>query len=108
LEADNILGTTHYASGKNIKTYKGPEYRLSLRYQLTDDASLKLSYNTLRQYIHLLSNTTAISPADVWKLSDPHILPQLGDQYSLGFYKNFRSNTIEASIEGYYKTIHNY
>ena len=108
LEASNILSTSHYASGKNIKTYGGPEYRLSLRYLLTDNASFKLSYNSLRQYIHLLSNTTAISPTDVWKLSDPHIPPQLGNQISLGFYRNFRSNTIETSIEVYYKTIRNY
>jgi hypothetical protein len=67
-----------------------------------------LSYNTLRQYIHLLSNTTAISPADIWKLSDPHILPQQGNQVSLGLYQNFRSNTIETSIEVYYKNIRHY
>jgi hypothetical protein len=108
LETANILDTSHYGSGKNIKTYQGPEYRLSLRYLITDNASVKLSFNTLRQYIHLLSNTTAISPADVWKLSDPHILPQLGEQVSLGFYRNFRSNTIETSVEVYYKTIRNY
>ncbi len=107
-ETTTILDTLHYAAGKNIKTYQGPEYRLSLRYAITDETSIKLSFNTLRQYIHLLSNTTAISPADTWKLSDPNILPQTGEQVSLGFYRNFRSNTIETSIEVYYKTIHNY
>lgn len=107
-ETSTILDTTHYAGGKNIITYKGPEYRLSLRYAISANTSVKLSYNTLRQYIHLLSNTTAISPADVWKLSDPHILPQLGNQASIGFYQNFRSNTIETSVEVYYKIIRNY
>ena len=54
----------------------------------------------------MLSNTTAISPAaGIWKLSDPNIKPQYGDQISLGFYKNFRSNTIETSVEVYYKHI---
>ncbi|HEV3327604.1 MAG TPA: TonB-dependent receptor [Puia sp.] len=108
LEATTILDTLHYGPGKNIKTYQGPEYRLSLRYSLSENTSVKLSYNTLRQYIHLLSNTTAISPADLWKLSDSHIQPQLGSQVSLGFYQNFRSNTIETSVEVYYKTILNY
>jgi hypothetical protein len=107
-ETSTILDTLHYASGKNIKTYQGPEYRVSLRYTLSDNASVKLSYNTLRQYIHLLSNTTAISPADIWKLSDPNVLPQLGNQVSLGLYQNFRSNTIETSVEVYYKRIRNY
>ena len=53
----------------------------------------------------MLSNTTAIAPTDIWKLSDPNIRPQEGQQVSLGFYKNFKSNTIETSIEGYYKRI---
>jgi len=107
-ETSTIIDTVHYASGKNIKTYGGPEYRLGLRYNLDGNNSIKLSYNTLRQYIHLLSNTTAISPADIWKLSDPHLQPQLGKQISLGFYRNFKSNTIETSIEVYYKTIEHY
>jgi hypothetical protein len=107
-ETSTTLDTLHYASGKNIRTYQGPEYRISLRYAFSENTSVKLGYNTLRQYIHLLSNTTAISPADIWKLSDPNILPQLGNQVSLGLYQNFRANTIETSIEVYYKTIRNY
>jgi hypothetical protein len=107
-ETSTILDTVHYASGKNIKTYASPEYRFGLRYTLDGNTSVKLSYNTLRQYIHLLSNTTAISPADIWKLSDTHLQPQLGKQISLGFYRNFRSNTLETSLEVYYKTIEHY
>ncbi|MFL5788538.1 MAG: TonB-dependent receptor, partial [Flavisolibacter sp.] len=84
------------------------EVRISMRYSLNDSTSVKLSYNTLRQYIHMLSNTTAISPTDVWKLSDPNIKPQTGQQISLGLYRNFRSNSIEGSLEVYYKTLRNY
>ena len=58
--------------------------------------------------IHLLSNTTAISPTDIWKLSDPAIRPQTGQQYSLGLYSNLKSNTIETSVEVYYKNINNF
>ncbi len=61
----------------------------------------------MRQYIHMLSNTTSISPTDIWKLSDTQVLPQLGDQISLGYYRNFKNNTIEGSVEGYYKNINN-
>ena len=106
-DVSSIVDTSHYTKG-NIKTYTAPEIRLSARYTLSDAASLKLSYNTLEQYIHMLSNTVAISPTDIWKLSDPHIKPQQGDQFSLGYYQNFKSNTIEASVEVYYKRIHNY
>ncbi|MCP2880981.1 hypothetical protein NK960_23925, partial [Salmonella enterica subsp. enterica serovar Typhimurium] len=76
-----------------IQTYHGPEFRLALRYSISENTSVKVSYNTLRQYIHLLSNTTAISPTDIWKLSDKHIRPQTGEQYSLGFYRDVKSNT---------------
>lgn len=107
-EVINITDTVNYASGKMIKTYAGPEIRLSARYSLSDNSSLKLSYNSLRQYIHMLSNTTAISPTDIWKLSDSYIKPQLGDQLSLGLYHNFKSNTIETSVEVYYKRLKNY
>ena len=101
-------GVDFYPAGKNIKTYGGPEYRASARYSLSDNASIKASYNSLRQYIQMISNTATISPTDVWKLSDPNIKPQLGSQVSMGFYKNFKSNTIETSVEVYYKWIDNY
>lgn len=104
----NVLDSTTYKKNQVINTYGGPEIRLSARYNLSDDMSIKASYNTLRQYIHLLSNTTAISPTDTYKLSDPNIKPQFGQQVSLGLYKNDKSNTIETSVEVYYKKISNY
>jgi len=107
-EPENLLETKSYGSGKFIKTYHGPEYRLGIRYSLSESFSIKGGYNSLRQYIHMLSNTTAISPTDIWKLSDPNIRPQYGDQFSLGFYKNFKNNTIETSLEVYYKRIKDY
>jgi CarboxypepD_reg-like domain/TonB-dependent Receptor Plug Domain len=105
---EDQTGTTVYPSGKTIKTYGGPEYRVSARFVLGDDLSLKAGYNTQRQYIHMLSNTTAMAPTDIWKLSDPNIKPQYGDQVSLGLYRNFKSNTIETSVEVYYKNIGDY
>lgn len=104
----NVIGTASYKKGEMAKAYHGPELRMSARYQLSEDFSVKAGYNTLRQYIHLLTNTTAISPTDIWKLSDPNIRPQYGDQTSLGFYKNFKDNTIETSIEGYFKNLKDY
>ncbi len=108
LSVNTITDTAKFAGGRFINTYHGPEYRLSLRYAVTADFSVKAGYNSLRQYIHMLSNTTAIAPTDIWKLSDPNIKPQTGNQVSLGFYKNFKSNTIETSVEGYYKKIQDY
>ena len=105
---DNQTGSQTYSSGKFIKTYGGPEYRFSARVSLSANASLKAGVNTQRQYIHVLSNTTAIAPTDIWKLSDPNIKPQFGQQVSLGYYQNFKSNTIETSVEVYYKKIKDY
>ena len=92
----------------NLKTYHGPEFRVGLRYAFTDDFSVKAGLNTMRQYIHKVSNTMVMSPTDTWKLSDMYIEPQTGMQYSLGFYKNFNGGDLEASVEGYYKTLDNY
>jgi TonB dependent receptor/CarboxypepD_reg-like domain/TonB-dependent Receptor Plug Domain len=105
---DDILSVKTYRPGAIVKTYGGPEYRLSVRYEFSDNLSVKGSYNTTRQYIQTLSNTVAISPTDIWKLSDPNIIPQLGSQVSLGVYKNLKHNTIETSVEVYYKKIENY
>jgi hypothetical protein len=107
-EESNIIEAKSYKSGSIINTYHGPELRLSFRYLFSGNFSVKASYNSLRQYIHMLSNTTAIAPTDIWKLSDPNIKPQQGKQLSLGFYKNLKSNTIETSFEVYYKKIRDY
>jgi hypothetical protein len=105
---DNIVKTIQYPSGGIIKTYGGPEFRIGLRYVIDETMSLKAGYNSQRQYIHSLSNTTAMAPTDIWKLSDPNIKPQMGDQISFGIYKNLKSNTIETSLEFYYKNMENY
>ncbi|MBL4679071.1 MAG: carboxypeptidase-like regulatory domain-containing protein [Mucilaginibacter sp.] len=103
----NVTDSVYHKSGI-INSYMGPEVRASVRYAIDDEFSIKASFNTLRQYINLLSNTTAVSPTDIWKLSDPDIKPQTGKQVSLGLYKNFASNTVETSVEAYYKHLNNY
>jgi CarboxypepD_reg-like domain/TonB-dependent Receptor Plug Domain len=107
-ELSTITDTSVYTSGKVIKTWSAPEIRASARFTLSNTASLKVSYNTLEQYIHMISNTVSVSPTDIWKLSDSHIRPQHGKQISLGYYKNFSANTIETSVEVYYKWIDDY
>ncbi len=102
-QTGNITDTIQYASNKSISSYHGAEPRVSLRYMVSKISSVKLSYNRMRQYIQMLSNTTAINPTDIWKLSDAYIKPQLGDQISFGFYQYLKRNTIETSIETYYK-----
>jgi hypothetical protein len=104
----NVLDTSFYKNGQAIKTYFGPEIRLSARYTLNESSSVKFAFNTLRQNIHMLSNTTAISPTDIWKLSDAHIKPQIGKQLSFGYYKTLEKSGVELSAEVYYKWLNNY
>jgi CarboxypepD_reg-like domain/TonB-dependent Receptor Plug Domain len=104
----SITDTITYPSGKIIKTYHAPEFRIGLRYALNNNTSIKISFNSTQQYIHMLSNTVSISPTDIWKLSDANIKPQRGMQLSAGIYKNFKSNAIETSLEFYYKKIKNF
>ncbi len=101
----NTLGSTTYGENETIATYHGPELRASLRYSLDQSSSLKIGYNRMRQYIHMITNTAAISPTDTWKLSDTHIQPQIGDQVSVGYYKNLKENSIETSVEVFYKKV---
>ncbi|MEZ4993287.1 MAG: TonB-dependent receptor [Saprospiraceae bacterium] len=103
----NIIDTVSYTSGAVINTYNGFEPRFSLRYRLGENGSVKLSYNRMRQYIHLISNTSASTPVDVWQLSTAYIPPQISDNYSLGFFRNFNDNNIETSVEGFYRNIRN-
>ena len=90
------------------KFYGGPEWRLSGRYMISDHLSLKGGFNSMRQYVHMLSNSSAMSPTDTWKLSDKDIKPQDGWQAALGLYGNLFQNKVEASLEGYYKQMDNY
>lgn len=103
--ADNVVDSVHYTAGHIINSYFNPDIRLSARYLLNENLSVKAGYNTLHQYIHLLTNSTAISPTDVYKLSDPNIKPEFGDQISLGLFQNAANNTLEMSVEGYYKRL---
>ena len=85
----------------------GPEFRLSARYSPADNVSLKAGFNTMRQYIHLISNTSALSPMDTWKLTDPAIDPTTGWQGAGGVYWTHLGTGVDFSLEGYYKRMKN-
>ncbi len=96
-----------YDQWESIKTYNNLEPRFSLKYQLTAESSIKASYNRMAQYIHLVSNTTASTPVDIWTPSSNNIKPQIADQIALGYFKNFKDNTYELTTEVYYKKMQN-
>ena len=102
-----IIDTLYFRPGKISARYAGPEPRISFNFRISDNTSLKINYNRTRQYLHLLSNSTSISPTDTWKLSDYYLKPQIGDQLALGFYKMLINSSYETSAEVYYKEIKN-
>ncbi|MCK5170011.1 MAG: carboxypeptidase-like regulatory domain-containing protein [Bacteroidales bacterium] len=106
-EINNIIDTTRYGKNENISDNINFDFRISGKYEITPDFSVKASYNTLHQYIFMLSNTVSVTPTSKWKLSDPHLEPMKGEQYSLGFYKNLWNDKIETSVELYYKEVEN-
>ena len=103
----NLIRETTFNNGQTIKTYSGPEFRISARYSLNNISSVKAGYNTNRQFIHLLTNNAAIAPTDIWKLSDPNIRPQWGDQVSIGYYRNIKVDKYEFSVEAYHRSMKN-
>ena len=104
---ETVVDSVRYGSGQPAQAYAGLEPRLALRIQVAAHTALKASVGRTRQYINLISNTTAITPLDFWKLSDRYVPPQIADQVSVGLFQNLRDNAIELSVEGYYKRIQN-
>lgn len=105
--AGNIIKTQTYTSGQIVKTYNNLEPRFSASYQLSPNKSLKLSYTRNTQNLHLLSNTASTNPTDLWIPSSPNVKPEIADQVSLGYYRNFHNNLYEFSAEIYAKTMQN-
>ncbi len=108
LEDSSIIGINQYTSGQTIASFfdlNGLEPRISANYLLDDVQSIKASYNRTRQYIHLISNTTATTPIDIWRPSGNYIEPATADQVALGYFRNIQINQqkYELSAEVYYK-----
>jgi hypothetical protein len=106
-DATTITDTVAYDNFKLIKNYNGLEPRISGRYLLNEKSSVKASYNRTYQFLHLMYNSAAPLPTSQWIPSTPYIKPQKADQYALGYFRNFKENKFEASVEGYYKYFYN-
>ena len=98
-----LISTTTYDQWESIQTYSNLEPRFGAKYQLTNTSSIKASYMRTSQYIHLVSNTTASTPLDVWTPSTNNIRPAIADQVALGYFQNFKNNAYELATEVYYK-----
>lgn len=102
-----IMDSIEYSRGERIADYGGIEPRISMRYILNENSSIKAGYTQNYQYIHLASLSGVSLPTDVWMPSTSYIKPQHGVQYSAGYFRNFKKNMFESSIEVYYKEMKN-
>jgi hypothetical protein len=102
-----VIDSVFYGSGKATKSYGGFEPRLGLRYTLNEQSSIKFGYNLMRQYLQVVSNTTTPLPTSRWKMSDSHIRPQVSQLFTVGYFKNLKSNIYEFSLEAYYRITEN-
>ena len=107
LSTETIEDTVSYAKGEITSFYPGPAYRITFRYLIAPELSVKAGVQRMYQYIHMISNTTAISPTDIWKLSNRYLKPTASDQFSVGVYKSMARNRLETSAEVYYKFLSN-
>ncbi len=103
LNDGTVTGENVYGNNEVIKQYGGFEPRISTRYIIADDFSVKAGFDQTYQYIHMMSSNTTQSPTATWKLSDLNVEPQVARQFSLGFYKNLKDDMYEVSLEGYFK-----
>lgn len=103
----NKIDSSEYGSGKKVKQYGGLEPRLTVRYSITDNQSIKASVSRNYQYIHLVSNAGSTLPTDLWVPSTYRVRPQLSWQYAAGYFRNWKDNQYEASVELYYKQMRN-
>jgi hypothetical protein len=103
----NAVDTANYSSGQVVKNYFNLEPRFSMSYQLSENSSVKFAYTRTTQNLHLLSNSTSSNPTDVWIPSSNNVKPEIADQVSAGWFRNFKDNKYEFSTELYYRNMQN-
>ena len=106
-ENHTITDTISTKNGQFLKTYWNIEPRLSAAYQLNDVSSIKAAYTRTTQHLHLLSTSNLSSPTDRWIANTNYIKPEIANQVSIGYFRNFSNNMFEFSAELYYKDLRN-
>jgi len=106
-EYHNPVDSTVYRKGDIFNSYSSFEPRIAFTLLLNDVSSIKGSYSHSAQFLSLAQNSTAGTPLDVWVPASVNVKPQLCDQVSAGYFRNFRKNMYEVSAELYYKDLKN-
>lgn len=101
------IDTIQYLRKDILQNYGGFEPRISARFRINKNISIKAGITVNRQYMHLVSRSTTTLPFDVWVPSTERTKPQTVIQYAVGYFQNFKSDMFETSIEAYYKDLRN-
>jgi hypothetical protein len=104
---DNIIETIEYTGKKALKTYVRPEPRVTGRLILDENSSFKFGSTLNYQYMHLVSVGGNSLPTNLWIPSTDVIKPQQAIQFNMGYFRNFKNNMFETSVEVYYKDLQN-
>ncbi len=103
----NTTKTFNYKSGEVVKNYFNLEPRVSAAFQIAENKSLKIAFTRNTQDLHLMSNSTATSPTDLYVMNSNNIKPEIADQIAFGYFSNFKNDSYEFSAEVYYKNMKN-
>jgi len=103
----DVTDTTYYSNNEKVASFNGLSPRFAFNYLLDEKSSIKAGFSRTYQYLHLLSNSTASTPTDVWIPSSNNVKPEIANQYTIGYFRNFKDNLIEMSTEVYYKSMIN-
>lgn len=104
---NNTIDTIVYNKGEIVKHYNRLEPRIAARFMIDEFSSIKAGFTQNYQYIHLAAVSSISLPTDIWVPSTEIVQPQLGTQYSIGYFRNFLKNMFEGSVEVYYKDMKN-
>lgn len=101
----NIIDTQNPASGQLVKTYASLEPRLSLKWAVTPEHSLKIGYSRTSQDIHAIRGSSASMPFDRYTMTSNIVSPEQADQVAAGWTGLTANGDYDFSVEAYYKDI---
>ena len=103
----NVSDTTTYSDWQKVSGFNGLSPRFAVNFMIDEKSSVKAGFSRTFQYLHLLSNSTSSTPTDIWIPSSNNVKPEMANQYTIGYFRNFKDNLIELSTEFYYKSMQN-
>jgi len=106
-ESAEAIGINTYKRSDVLASFQNFEPRFSLSYLVNEESSVKMSYNRMVQYLHLLSNTSSPTPLDIWTPSGQFVKPQKLDQFAVGYFKSIKNGDYSLETEAFYKDIQN-